>query len=239
VLGRRHRHLELGGGARQRDRHERVAIGGVVAERPPAEALPEPEAVQLHAGPVAVVAGQQREVDVGHRVERLEQRLDPRQRAMVPGTRVLDLLREQGDVARPELAGLRLAGGDAGALAGPREDELVGAPRERDLGQRVGDAEGLLEGAGHRPLAGAAGQHERAVDVEQQQARGQSSCSWWMSAARGPLPVDSLLKPTRSPSQRASKPGGRTPSRTKNQSWWLSSRMNPKPSRASIRSTVP
>ena len=49
------------------------------------------------------------------------------------------------------------------------QDAGVGPPCQRDLGKRVGNAEQRLERAGHAALAGAAGEHERSVDIEQHQ----------------------------------------------------------------------
>ena len=88
------------------------------------------------------------------------------------------------------------------------------------LGEGIGHAEGVLEGAIHGPLAGAAGEHERAVDVEEHQAcrNRHSDISSRTSVARGPFGVHSSLNTTRSPTRNVSSPPCRTPDATKNQS---------------------
>ena len=48
-----------------------------------------------------------------------------------------------------------------------RQDPRVGAAGHRDAVEGVADAEHVLERARHRPAAGAAGEHKRAVDVEE------------------------------------------------------------------------
>ena len=49
---------------RARDRHQRIAIRRIVAERAPLEELPDLEMLQLDLGGLAIVAGQQRQVQV-------------------------------------------------------------------------------------------------------------------------------------------------------------------------------
>ena len=81
------------------------------------------------------------------------------------------MLRGQvGEVAVAEPVEGVAGGGNPPALEATLDEEPVGAAAHRHLGEGVGHAEGVLEGAIHRPLAGAAGEDERAVDVEEHQA---------------------------------------------------------------------
>ena len=49
-------------------------------------------------------------------------------------------------------------------------DPRIGAAGHRHVAHRVGDAELLFEGARQRSCAGATGQHQRAVDVEEKES---------------------------------------------------------------------
>ena len=48
------------------------------------------------------------------------------------------------------------------------QDPGIGTARHLDIAERVGDRKELFECARHGPLAGAAGEHKRAVDVEEE-----------------------------------------------------------------------
>ena len=103
--------------------------------------------------------------------ERVEQRPHPGQQAApaVPGC--VDLLAQRGAVRLAERVDDRRPR-DRQAGVGQRvaHDDAIGAAGQVDLLQRVLEAMGLGEGARHGARAGAAGQDQRPVDVEQQQS---------------------------------------------------------------------
>jgi hypothetical protein len=77
------------------------------------------------------------------------------------------------------------------------QDQWIGTPGQLDVREGAGSAEELLERAIERTLAGAPGDDQRAVDVEQDEA-------WWFQAsspltlpARGPFADGSSSKLTR------------------------------------------
>ena len=103
------------------------------------------------------------------RLERVEQRRDAGQHALAgPGPR--HFLAQALEVARTE----RGDGVGVGAHALPGErvghDAGVGPAGQVDAGKRVGHAEHVVERPVHGALSGAAGSHERTVDVEQGRA---------------------------------------------------------------------
>src|SRR5581483_9433441 len=77
-------------------------------------------------------------------------------------------LREEGEVQVVEAAQIRRVGRDPvrGGRAG--QNPRVGAARHGDAAERVGDGKQRLERARHGPATGAAGEHEGAVDIEQE-----------------------------------------------------------------------
>ena len=70
-------------------------------------------------------------------------------------------------VVAPKQIELRGGGGNPPALQATLDEVAIGPPAHRHIGERVGDAERRGERPIHRPLAGSAGQHQRAVDVEE------------------------------------------------------------------------
>ena len=112
------------------------------------------------------------------------------------------LVGERVDVAVAEPRPVVIAIGDAVRAQRVAHDQRIGAARQFDGRERTGDAEQLLERAIERPLPGAAGDDQRAVDVEQDQTRLCQAASPLTLPARGPLADGSSSKLTRSPSLR-------------------------------------
>src|SRR5205823_2321970 len=61
----------------------------------------------------------------------------------------------------------KLDGGNVVGQRRVRQNPAVGAAGHRDAAKCIGDAEQLLEGAGHGAPSGAAREHKRAVDIEE------------------------------------------------------------------------
>src|SRR5262249_26597879 len=82
--------------------------------------------------------------------------------------RLVDFLVEELQVTIGKLRYTRIVAGDS--VHGQRigEDPRVGAARHRNAAEGLGDPEELLKRARHRAQAGAAGQYESAVDIEQE-----------------------------------------------------------------------
>ena len=157
---------------RVRHGDEVVALDGVVGERPPREVLPHVEGRQLDLGGGAEVAGEQRQPDVVAAGEGLEQRADTGQQAAASVARLLDLLAQRDAIRLAESIEPVLVDVDGSAGVGQRvpHDDAVGAAGQVDLLQRVLESMGLGKGARHRARAGAAGEDQRPVDIEQQQS---------------------------------------------------------------------
>ena len=74
-------------------------------------------------------------------------------------------------VAREEADAHLGVGSDPGTLEGIAQDEKIRPPGHRNAGESVCDAEQLLESTVESPLAGAAREKQRPVDVEEKKSR--------------------------------------------------------------------
>ena len=102
--------------------------------------------------------------------ERVEERPHPGQQAAPAVARLLDLLAQRGAVRLAELVEIDVLVVAAGVGQRVAHDDAVGAAGQVDLLQRVLEPMGHGEGARHRARAGAAGEDQRSVDIEQQQS---------------------------------------------------------------------
>ena len=102
-------------------------------------------------------------------VERFEQFLRARHQSLVAGARMLNLLGKQRDVGLAKTVVLLERVGHSRLLQRLRHQVGVRAAAEMLAGKRVGDAEGLFEGARHGAKPGAAAQEQGAVDVKKDQ----------------------------------------------------------------------
>ena len=82
-----------------------------------------------------------------------------------------DLPLEMLAVAREEADAHLGVGSDPGTLEGIAQDEKIRPPGHRNAGESVCDAEQLLESTVESPLAGAAREKQRPVDVEEKKSR--------------------------------------------------------------------
>src|SRR5438067_10730297 len=130
---------------------------------------PEVEVLQLHARGRLIVAGQQRQIHVVARQQRVEQRADAGHHAFAR-TGFLELAGEVTKVYVGEASEIGSIAGDAVFDCGVREDQGIGATGHRDAAECIGNREELLEGESHRAGACAAGEHKRAVDVEENES---------------------------------------------------------------------
>ena len=84
-----------------------------------------------------------------------------------------------------------------------RQNPGVGPAGHRDVPEPVGDGEQILERTRHGALAGAASEHKRAVDVEEEDGHGTERSRYPSPRtlpARGPFADGSSSKLTRWPS---------------------------------------
>ena len=152
------------------DGHEIVTPGGVVAVRATDEVAPKLEVVQLDAGRTSNVPGHERTGYVRRLLQAVEQLSDPRHEPF-PRPWMEDLPLEMLAVAREESDANLGVDSDPGMLEGIAQDEKIRPPGHRNAGESACDAEQLLEGAVESPLAGAAREKQRPVDVEEKKSR--------------------------------------------------------------------
>ena len=112
----------------------------------------------IHLGRLAVVPGQQREVQLIEFGERFEQLARPRHQALVTLPRMLNLLRQQRQVGVAEAVMVLRRVGQACLLQRLRHEEGIRAAAERLALERLGDAERRREGPRHGAQAGAPAQ---------------------------------------------------------------------------------
>src|SRR5919198_2142513 len=148
---------------------QRGAIWRGVTKRAAGKVSPEVEVLQLHACGRLVVAGQQREIHVVARQQRIEQRADAGHHPFAR-TGFLELA---GEMTQVDVGGASEIGSvscDAVFVSGVRENHGIRATRHRDAAECIGNREQLLKRESHRAGACAAGEHKRAVDVEENES---------------------------------------------------------------------
>src|SRR5262245_59634526 len=99
-------------------------------------------------------------------VERFEQFLRARHQSLVARAGTLDLVGKKRDVGLTKTIVLLRRVGQSRLLQRLRDQVRVGAAAEVLAGKRVGDAEGLVEGARHGAEPGTAAQEQGAVDIK-------------------------------------------------------------------------
>ena len=158
------------GDARERLRYQAVPVGCPVAEGAAGEIVPEIEVFQLQPGRAFVISGQQRQMHVGPARQLIEQRANAGHDTFAwSGLRQLG-----GKVAEIQVWKLLecgRAGRDVMGGGGVGENGRVGAAGHRDVAKRLTDRKQLLKRPCHRTYTGLAGEHERSVDVEQNECR--------------------------------------------------------------------
>jgi superoxide dismutase, Cu-Zn family len=167
-------------GAVERKGDQGVAIRRIISECPAAEVAPQIEVLEFDPRTRLEVPGQQPEehvVSLDQDVEQIPNARHDRFYATARTQRLerlrpsglFDLLAEVGDVTIPqsiEQAVIQRASGTGDDIG---QDDPIGPAGNRNSleGMRVADQ--LFAGAVHRPDPGAAGQHERPINIEQNQ----------------------------------------------------------------------
>ena len=144
----------------------------IVAKRAARKVAPQIEVFELETSARLVVAGQQREIDVVTRRERIEELADPGHEAFARHARLVQF---DGEVANVGVSKAREAGRigrDAVRSRRVVENPRVGAAGHGHALEGIRDCEDLLEGERHRSASGAAGEHKRTVDVEKDECGG-------------------------------------------------------------------
>src|SRR5437660_1847261 len=148
-------------------RQQAVAVRRIVSECAAREGPPQIEILQFHPRGVLVVAGEEREVQVAPRCERIQQRADAghdslaRSWLLELGLEISQVkVRKPGELCRRNAVRRGCVG----------EDPAVGASRHWNATERVSNAEQILEGARHGAPSSAAREHKRAVDVEENES---------------------------------------------------------------------
>ena len=181
------------------ERAELVPVMMIVGERAELEVVPHAVVPQLDLRAAREIAREQREHDVGARLERVEQRQDARQQA---ARRARDFLREMVQVAieksrdvfrrrRQPVRGQHLA-----------HDAGIRAARDLDGRKIVINPEAVAEPEAQRALPRAAGGQQGAVDVEQEKfVGGRHSPAAWRKLRRLSSRLEGLRRERRTGSR--------------------------------------
>jgi hypothetical protein len=130
--------------------------------------VPQVEVLELDLRAGLEVAGQQGEMKVVARRQRVEQRADAGHDPLA-GPRLVELLGEVMNVAVGETRELGRIRANAVRGCSVGQNAGIGAAGHRHVAKRITDREQLVEGEGHRPYSSAAAEHKRTVDVEKDQ----------------------------------------------------------------------
>jgi hypothetical protein len=145
---------------------EGIPVRGVVAERTTSEVVPQIEVFELDARTRFEVAREQGEADVVTGNKSLEQSADAGQYAFA-GCRLLNLTSEMGQIRVAKTLQRGVIRCHAMACGQLGQDPLIGAAGHRNAPEPV-ELEHLLEGVRQRASTCTAGQHEGAVDIEEE-----------------------------------------------------------------------
>ena len=156
----------------ERERHQRIPIRGIVAERAAPEVAPQIEVLELDARARSKLPVSSARNTSSARASVSSSARMPASPPSRPSPGCSDLLaagcRTYASRSRANRSSSSVVADRAQRVV---QDDPVGPAGDRNAVERVGVADDLLAGAVHRPDAGAAGQDERAVDVEEHEFR--------------------------------------------------------------------
>ena len=169
-----------GAGAAERKGDEGVAIRGIVSERAAAEVAPQIEVLEFDPCAGLEVPGQQPQEHVVSLPQDVEQFPNPwhdgfhaaawaqRFEGLRPSG-LFDFVAEVGDVAIAQAIEQAVIQRASGARDDIGQDDPIGPAGNRNPLERMRVADQFLARAVHRPDSGAAGKHERPINIEQNQ----------------------------------------------------------------------
>ena len=155
----------------ERERHERIAIGGVVAECSALEVAPQVEMLELDASAFLEISGEQREEHIGSCTERIEQLCDARHDRLHTLARQQNFVAEECHVgvAQPcEQIFIHFVADRTKRIV---QDDPVGPAGDRHAVERIAVTDDLLAGAIHRAHASTTSKHQGAIDIEEYDLR--------------------------------------------------------------------
>ena len=160
------------------ERHERIPIRRIVAVSPAPEVPPQIEVFELDPGTSLEIAGEQREKHIVPPMQDVEQFAyaghDGFDTGMPSEMRIgraasgpLDFLAQVRDVLIAKAREQWLVEREPGARSDVGQNAAIGPSRDRNARQTVRTGDQVCARAADRANAGTAGQHERAVDIEE------------------------------------------------------------------------